>query len=104
MLRIERLHGAGRARRPRALTTLTVLLSVVVLLAGCSGPVSSSASSPVGKAVTSSASPTAQPFDPSVGAPLPNYRIVAAYGIANGVDFNGHASNPVMLSQYLPQM
>jgi hypothetical protein len=81
-----------------------VLLSVIVLLAGCSGPLSSSASTPVGKAVAASASPTAQPFDPSVGAPLPNYRIVAAYGIANGVDFNGHASNPVMLTQYLPQM
>jgi hypothetical protein len=39
-----------------------------------------------------------------VGAPLPNDRIVAAYGIVGGVDFNGPASTLDMLTSFLPQL
>jgi hypothetical protein len=39
-----------------------------------------------------------------VGAPLPDYRIVAAYGIVGGVDFNGPASTLDMLTSFLPQL
>ena len=46
----------------------------------------------------------AAPFDTSVGAPLPTHRIVAAYGITGGVEFNGPASTPAMLANYLPQL
>src|SRR5215469_2157281 len=92
----------GRPARPPWAALSAACLILAMLLAGCS--IVQSTPTPVGKAVASTASPTTPPFDPSVGAPLPSNRIVAAYGIANGVDYNGHASNPVMLSEYLPQM
>lgn len=44
------------------------------------------------------------PFDPSAGAPLPGSRIVAAYGIAGGVEANGFASTLDMLNGFLPQL
>lgn len=43
-------------------------------------------------------------FDPSVGAPFPYYRIVAAYGILGGTQANGPASNLDMLNSYMPQL
>jgi hypothetical protein len=83
---------------------MMAVLSLVILLAGCSDPLSTSAPTPVGKAVAASASPTAQPFDPSVGAPLPSHRIVAAYGIVGGVEFNGPASTLDLLGSYQSEM
>lgn len=44
------------------------------------------------------------PFNPDDGAVLPYYRIVTAYGIVNGVRFNGAASTIEMLDQYLPEL
>jgi hypothetical protein len=58
------------------------------------------------KAEKSGASATATPvpFDSSIGAPLPDYRIVAAYGIVNGSEANGYASTLDLLTGYLPQL
>jgi len=92
----------GRPSRSRWAAPGAVCLTLVVLLAGCS--IVQSTPTPVGKAVASTASPTTPPFDPSVGAPLPSNRIVAAYGIVGGVEFNGYASTLDMLADYLPQL
>lgn len=92
-------------RRPRTLAFIAVVLSVVALLvAGCSSsPAASNA--PVGKAAESGASyQSTTPFDPSVGAPLPDNRIVAAYGIVGGVAVNGPASTLDMLDSFMPQL
>jgi hypothetical protein len=48
--------------------------------------------------------PSAAPFDVSVGAVLPSHRIVAAYGIVNGGEPNGAASTIAMLTDFLPQL
>ncbi|MEO7003252.1 MAG: hypothetical protein ABI068_15670 [Ktedonobacterales bacterium] len=76
-----------------------------VLLAGCNigassskGPTSKLAGSSVANAQNT------QTFDPSIGAPLPNYRIVAAYGIDGGSQVNGPASSIDMLNAFLPQL
>jgi hypothetical protein len=74
------------------------------VLAGCAANASGSGTdNPVGDAVKvgTSSRPAQAPFDPSVGAPLPNNRIVAIYGIVGGVDFNGAASSLDMLSNHL---
>ena len=101
------LSRAGRSPRSRAAAVTLALLAVLIVFAGCSA---FGGSEPVGHAIAlSSASakastPAAPAFDPSVGAPLPNNRIVAAYGIVGGVDFNGPASSLDMLSNFLPQL
>ena len=79
-------------------------LCVVIILAGCGQvsaqqPASGSAAS-LGIA-NAAATP---PFDPAVGAPLPNSRIVAAYGIVGGSQVSGPASSLDMLAAYMPQL
>ncbi len=103
-VRVRDAKMASHSSRPRLAALFAAALSGVLLLTGCSSPVSSTLSTPVGKAVAASASPTAQAFDPSVGAPLPYSRIVAFYGIVGGVEFNGPASTLELLSSYQPQL
>jgi hypothetical protein len=104
---------AARSRRacPGALVTLA--LTVVLVFVGCSGA-GSPAPGPVDAhgATLPTAAPSGTPgtpgtvtaFDPSVGAPLPYNRIVAAYGIVGGFDVNGPASTLNMLDAFLPQL
>jgi hypothetical protein len=47
---------------------------------------------------------TATTFDLNKDAPLPTNRIVAAYGIVGGVNFNGPASTPDSLASFYPQL
>jgi hypothetical protein len=79
------------------------LLCLLLILTSCATP-SPPAASAKGVTVGLAGSQSASVFDPSVGAPLPNDRIVAIYGIVGGVDFNGPASTLSMLSNYLPQL
>jgi hypothetical protein len=78
------------------------VLCLLVILAGCGAP--SPAPPARGATLGLVSSQSASPFDPSVGAPLPDNRIVAAYGIVGGVDFNGPASTLDMLTSFLPQL
>lgn len=90
----------------RALASLALLLCAVLLLGGCGGASTASASSnPTGKAASGAVTFIAsKPFDPSAGAPLPTNRIVAAYGILGGGPVNGPASTVSMLDNFLPQL
>ena len=110
----------GIARRPRAdgrhrqwgthvSTAFALVCALAVLLAGCSvGGSSSAGASPSatkpGGHIATLTGLNAHPFDPSVGAPLPNDLIVAAYGIVGGVQVNGPASTLDLLNAYLPQL
>jgi hypothetical protein len=99
--------GAARAMRlrsPRWVALWLASLCIVVLLAGCGA--AASAPPPPGKAASLgiSSANAAKVFDPGVGAPLPNSRIVAVYGIVGGGEFNGPASNLQMLDAFLPQL
>lgn len=78
-------------------------LCAVVVLAGCSD--ASASAPPAGSAASLgiSKASTVKVFDPSVGAPLPNDRIVAAYGIINGGQYNGPASTLQLLDAFMPQ-
>jgi hypothetical protein len=81
----------------------SAILCVLVLLTGCAAP--SLAAPPArGAGAGLAASISATAFDPNVGAPLPDNRIVAAYGIVGGTDFNGPASTLDMLTNFLPQL
>lgn len=94
----------GLATRQSRLGALVLAsLCVVVLFTGCGA--AASASPPAGKAASLGISDAsaAKVFDPSVGAPLPNDRIVAAYGIVGGGQYNGPASNLQMLDAFMPQ-
>jgi hypothetical protein len=83
------------------LVLLTGAVAIVLILSTVIAP----ARAPRASArLAATVTPTAQPFDPSVGAPLPTHRIVAAYGIVGGVDFNGQASTLDMLNNFLPQL
>lgn len=98
-------HPQGGMLRHGTYVLSVTLLGALVLLAGCG--TSTAAAQPSAKAtgltvVKYQAPP--QPFDPSVGAPLPNNRIVAAYGIVGGVEANGFASTLDMLNGFLPQL
>ena len=106
----------GIARRPRgarrrwqartATAVLSLVCALTLLLAGCSGSSSAggpSATKPAGHIPTLTVL-NPHPFDPSAGAPLPNDRIVAAYGIVGGVQVNGPASTLDLLNAYLPQL
>jgi hypothetical protein len=100
------MQAAERAVRIRwslARALAVVLLSALVLLEGCAGA-ARSAGAGATRATSTTAIPTATPFDPSVGAPLPYNRIVAAYGIVGGVPANGAASTLDMLNAFLPQL
>jgi hypothetical protein len=99
-----------RVRRTRVgLSRLaTLCLVVTMLFVGCSVGGAQATGAANGRGATL---PTAAPsstivtgFDPSVGAPLPTNRIVAAYGIVGGTDFNGPASNLDLLAAYLPTL
>jgi len=106
--------SARPSRRPRPRLRPSrlalVLLCALALLAGCSaGPLSGpggTSAVPIGHAAALPASTGAATtfFDPSVGAPLPNNRIVAAYGIVGGIDANGPASTLDMLNNFMPQL
>ena len=92
-----------RGRRSRTLAVLLLSLSVAVLLASCNAAPKLT----VGKAAvisTPSAQSTSAAFDPSVGAPLPYNRIVAAYGIVGGGPAQGPASTLDMLNSFMPQL
>jgi hypothetical protein len=81
----------------------SAILCVLLILTGCAVP--SPAAPPArGAGAGLAASISATTFDPNVGAPLPDNRIVAAYGIVGGVDFNGPASTLDMLTSFLPQL
>lgn len=101
-------RGAGMARS-RVAQLAALVLGALVLLASCGTPLSP-AKGPVGNAVAVSIAsrPTAPPFDPSAGAPLPDNRIVTAYGISGGGDANGPASTCCaagdLLPSFLPQL
>jgi hypothetical protein len=86
-LHAERKRVVAPARR------LACLLGLMVVLAGCSLPITAPSVSHAGTV-----------FDPASGAPLPNSRIVAAYGIAGGVDYNGPASSLELLGTFYPQL
>jgi hypothetical protein len=83
-----------------------VVLCVAVLLGGCNTPTTPGATAAPGPTVVAHGASVAlaPPFDPGVGAPLPYNRIVAAYGIAGGVNFNGPASNLGLLNGAMPHM
>lgn len=102
----SRLDGRRR-RATGASAALGLVCALAVLLAGCSIGSSSagqpSATKPGGHIATLTVI-NPHPFDPSVGAPIPNDRIVAAYGIVGGVQVNGPASTLDLLNAYLPQM
>ncbi|HEX6122894.1 MAG TPA: hypothetical protein VFY89_07030 [Ktedonobacterales bacterium] len=97
-----------RARGWRAWAGSRVLLvgMLALLLVGCAGELGSGSGSPVGVAVKLGTSdrPAEAPFDPNVDAPLPNNRIITAYGIFGGVVFNGPASHMNTMLDYLPKM
>lgn len=89
------------------------LCAVVVMVSACAGD----AARPGARATQTRRSATATvhapvaqpqkrlaPFDPAVGAPLPQYRIVAAYGIVGGGAENGPASSLQSLDAFLPQL
>ena len=101
------LVRSGRRWLPRArkVTLWGALLSVLLVLGACANT-TATGSGPSGGAASGNieAIKTATTFDPSDGALLPYNRIVAAYGIVGGVDFNGAASNLDLLNSYLPQM
>ena len=101
----------SKAKRPRMwekhkapLVSLpTGILCVLLVLAGCGGSATAAATAKGARAGLALSGSTSA-FDPSVGAPLPDDRIVAAYGIVGGTDFNGPASRLDMLSTFLPQL
>jgi hypothetical protein len=89
---------------PAGTAALGVLLSALLILAGCGIAPSAPASTGRATALSVVTYQAASSFDPSVGAPLPTHRIVAAYGITGGVNFNGPASTLDMLNNFLPQL
>ncbi|HUY79567.1 MAG TPA: hypothetical protein VMV29_22545, partial [Ktedonobacterales bacterium] len=98
--------GALTTRQPpRVLVVVGVVACLAALLAGCGGAAAPSGGPP-GKAVVTNVigAKEAVTFDPSVGAPLPDNRIVAAYGIDGGSQVNGPASTLDMLTAFLPQL
>lgn len=101
---MPRIETRARALASSALWGLT--LCALLVLAACSGVPGATASTAAIPATTPAATTgaTPGPFDPSVGAPLPNNRIVAAYGIVGGIEPNGPASTLDMLDAYLPQL
>src|SRR5215469_13767804 len=83
---------------------LVMGMALLLPLASCSQGASSTAGSHVLGASAAVKGTSAVPFfDPSVGAPLPDSRIVAAYGIVGGGQHNGPASTLDLLNAFLPQ-
>ncbi len=85
--------------------SVLALLALILALTSC-GPSSNANGNPTvnGASVAVATWQSSKPFDPAVGAPLPNYRIVTAYGIVNGTEFNGPASTLDYLDKFLPQL
>src|SRR5690242_5316280 len=107
--RMETLPTLARSRmargpRSRVAGFFTFVASALVILAGCAGAQTSSAPSGLATRLSTASAVVTPQFDPGVGAPLPNNRIVAAYGIVGGIDANGPASTLDMLNSYLPQL
>jgi len=97
-------------RRPLRISpfSMIVLLVVLVTLVMSFMP-NANVANTTAKQATTTATPLAIPtvvaaFDPSVNAPLPYNRIVTAYGITGGVQFNGPASTLDLLTNFLPQL
>lgn len=101
--RVGNKSAQGRVSRLGA--SLLTMLALLLVLSSC-GPSAGATNSPTGNGASVAVASwlSNKPFDPSVGAPLPTYRIVAAYGIVGGVTFNGPASNLDLLNSYLPQL
>lgn len=97
-------EGPGRVWRSAALAPSTLLLCLLMILAGCGDAPRTSTPAANGSEGGRAAVLSTVPFDPSIGAPLPTNRIVAAYGIVGGVDFNGPASSLDMLNAFLPKL
>jgi hypothetical protein len=95
--------GGSNMRRSKA-RFRGLMLCVMLALTACAAPGAAATGSASTAAVHATPTATPRPFDPSVGAPLPGNRIVAAYGISGGVDFNGPASELDMLDGFLPQL
>lgn len=95
--------GATKSRSPLLASLALAILALVVILAGCGE--ASATESPTGAAASlgMTAAGKAPPFDPGVNAPLPDSRIIAAYGIVGGGQYNGPASNLDMLNAFMPQ-
>ncbi len=100
------LAQSRRARGPRSRVAgfFTLMASVLVILSGCAGTQTSSTPSGLATRLNTASAAVAPQFDPGVGAPLPNNRIVAAYGIIDGEQVNGPASSLDLLNNYLPQL
>ena len=94
---------SGWKRATFRVTFSSALLCLLLILTSCATP---SPPAPLAKGVTFglAGSKSADTFDPSVGAPLPDNRIVAVYGIFGGTDFNGPASTLTSLTNFLPQL
>ncbi len=93
------------ARIPRVAALSLTTVCLLVMLVSC-GPTAQPVAAPA-RSPTPTAAARQHPapvFDPSVGAPLPNSRIVAAYGIVGGGPPNGPASTLGMLDAFLPQL
>jgi hypothetical protein len=74
------------------MVTLSIAAALSGLLIGAAPTASVSPTSTARAQFPPPPTPSATPFDPSVGAPLPTDRIVTFYGITGGQDVNGPAS------------
>lgn len=92
------------SRCSRLLRPLVMSFCSVILLAGCGANVPTTPPAGHAASIAISTENAVKVFDPSVGAPLPNDRIVAAYGIVGGGQYNGPASTLQMLDAFLPQL
>jgi hypothetical protein len=90
--------------RSRIKSLSLVIFLVTTWLAGCAASQSSTNATGTGISVGVAALASQTSFDPSVDAPMPSHRIVAAYGIIGGGQANGPASEMYMLNAYLPTM
>lgn len=97
--------AATQGRMPRLGASMLVMLTLTLLLTSCGSP-SSANNSATGNAASLAVTTwqSSKPFNPDDGAALPTNRIVTVYGIVNGVEFNGPASNLDLLNNYLPQL
>jgi hypothetical protein len=103
---VESTAPGGSRMRRTATSSRVLVLCLMLVLSACAVPGAAAMTSAHTAATRVTATPTAtpKPFDPGVGAPLPDNRIVAAYGIVGGVDYNGPASTLDMLDGFLPQL
>lgn len=90
--------------RSRFKTFPLIALIIATLLAGCGAAAAQPGVSAGALKSGVTAVETQESFDPSVGAPLPTHRIVAAYGIVGGSPVNGPASTLDLLNNYLPTL